>query len=138
MAARITRTLSGLLELLVMSSHESEYDDDRELTRYVWHNYSQLLTPEECRGSRALLGTQKAESASPSMQRLIRERVGHIDESEVAPMFADGADAFLDRVRDRILRECGDDVIVNRCSECSKIVQTPKAQQCFWCGHDWH
>ena len=121
-----------------MPSPKPAYDEDRELTTYIWNNYFQLLTPKESLGSKAMLATDKAESSSPSMRRLIRERYGHIDDPEVAYMFTDGTEAFRDRVRDRILRECGDEIIVNRCSECSKIVRTPKAQQCFWCGHDWH
>ena len=57
---------------------------------------------------------------------------------DVAPVFADGIDVFRDRVRDRILRDHADDVFVNRCSECSRIVMSPEARQCLWCGHDWH
>ena len=29
-------------------------------------------------------------------------------------------------------------VVVNRCPECSRIVKTPLARQCLWCGYDWH
>ena len=27
---------------------------------------------------------------------------------------------------------------VNRCPACNRVVRTPEAKQCFWCGHDWH
>ena len=121
-----------------MSPTETDYNDERVLTSYIWRNYLRLLTPDESLGYKALIGTSKAESASPTMARWLRERWGHIDDPDVAPMFADGIDVFRDRVRDRILRDHADDVFVNRCSECSRIVMSPEARQCLWCGHDWH
>jgi hypothetical protein len=27
---------------------------------------------------------------------------------------------------------------INRCPRCHRVVRTPLARQCFWCGHDWH
>ena len=117
---------------------ETDYDDDRELTAYIWRNYLRFLSPDESLGYKALIGTSKAESASPAMARWLRERWGDVGDPVVSPMFADGSDVFRDRVRDRILREHADDVFVNRCDECSKIVVTPEARQCLWCGCDWH
>ena len=121
-----------------MSSTETDYDDGRVLTAYIWRNYLRLLTSDESLCYKAWIGTSKAESASPTMARWLRERWGHIDDSDVAPMLADGPGAFRDRVRDRILRDHADDVFVNRCSECSRIVVSPEARQCLWCGFDWH
>lgn len=121
-----------------MSSTEPEYDDDRELTRYIWRNYLRFLSPEESLAYKALLGTVKAETATPKMRRRLREHWGHVDDPDVVSMFADGSDAFRDRVRDRILRDHSDAILINRCSECSKIVVTPEARQCLWCGHNWH
>lgn len=121
-----------------MSSTETNYDDDRALTAYIWRNYLRFLSPDEFLGYKALIGTAKAESASPTMARWLREHWGHVDDANVAPMFAEGADAFRDRARDRMLRDHADDVFVNRCAECCKIVTSPEARQCLWCGHDWH
>jgi rRNA maturation endonuclease Nob1 len=28
--------------------------------------------------------------------------------------------------------------VINRCPACKRIVRTPRAQHCLWCGHDWH
>jgi hypothetical protein len=27
---------------------------------------------------------------------------------------------------------------VARCPACNRVLRTPEAKQCFWCGHDWH
>ena len=117
----------------------STYDDDRELTGYIWHNYRHLLTPTEALADRALIAEFKAQhSNSESMARMLRERWGAADNPDVVAALADGSDAFRDRVRDRILSECADRLFINRCAECSRVVATPQAQQCLWCGHDWH
>ena len=121
-----------------MPHDPATYDDDRELTAYVWRNYRTLLTPLESLADKALMAEFKAEHSSPGMANKIRERWGSQDDPDVAAALADGPEVFRDRVRDRILRECPDKVILNRCSECSRLVATSLAQQCLWCGHDWH
>ena len=121
-----------------MADDGSNYDDDEVLTGYIWCNYVNLLTPDEWRVHLALVGDAKARHSSPTMGRFIKEKMGSIDDPNIAPMLADGEDAFLIRVRNRILTECSDKVFVNRCSQCERIVRTPLAQQCLWCGHDWH
>jgi hypothetical protein len=30
------------------------------------------------------------------------------------------------------------DLQPNRCPACRRIVVSPEARQCLWCGHDWH
>jgi hypothetical protein len=29
-------------------------------------------------------------------------------------------------------------LLVNRCPKCNRVVRTPRARQCLWCGNDWH
>jgi len=60
------------------------------------------------------------------------------NDPEASSLMADGEQLFLRRVRDRILREHGDSVFLNRCPKCGGLAKTPKAQQCHWCHHDWH
>lgn len=122
-----------------MPYEASTYDDDRELTDYIWHNYRNLLTSLESLADRALSAEAKALSSnSAAMARRLRERWGVEGNPEVVPELSDGPEVFRDRVRDRILRESADNVFINRCAMCSRIVATPRAQQCLWCGNDWH
>lgn len=116
----------------------ASYDDEQELTAYVWHNYRNLLTPVESLTDKTLLAELKAEHSSDKMAAMLRQRWNAIANPDVDAALAEGADEFRGRVRKRIVKECADQIVVNRCPSCSRIVATPKARQCLWCGHDWH
>ena len=121
-----------------MPHDANSYDDERQLTSYIWHNYRHLLTPLEALTDKTLLAESKAEHASETMAALLRQRWSAMDNPDVVAELADGSDAFRNRVRNRIVRECADRIVINRCPKCSRLVVTPKARQCLWCGHDWH
>ena len=117
----------------------STYDDDRELTTYIWHNYSQLFTPLEILACHVLLLQAKAKSSSSeSMTRILRARAETSETPEVMAILADGTAAFRDQVSDRVMSDCAQQLFINRCAKCARVVTTPRAQQCLWCGHDWH
>src|SRR4051794_23551648 len=102
-----------------------EYDEDRELTRYVWDHYARLMTAFESRVGSAVIGRAKAAAArSPEMAALHRRR-GEIGVPEVEAALADGPEAFRQRVRDRLLSKHGAEVFVNRCPSCGRVVRTP-------------
>lgn len=116
-----------------------EYDEDRELTRYVWDHYQRLMTEFECCVGRAIIGRAKAAaSESEQMAEALNRVWGAVNDSEVEAALAEGPEEFRRRVRDRLLSECAADVFVNRCPNCGRVVRTPQARQCFWCGFDWH
>jgi hypothetical protein len=116
-----------------------DYDEDRELTRYVWDHYQRLFTEFEWRVGRAIHGrTKAAMSTSPEMAGALNRLWGAVGDAEVETALADGFEAFRRRVRDRLLAEHGAAVFVNRCPSCGRVVRTPQARQCFWCGFDWH
>lgn len=121
-----------------MNWDADRYDDDRELTEYIWDNFGSLMTDLERRAARTLVAEAKASASPGRVANVLRERWGRHSDPEVARALEQGADAFRRRVRDRILSEMGDAVIVNRCAACDRIVATPRARQCLWCGHDWH
>lgn len=116
----------------------ASYDDEQELTAYVWHNYRNLLTPLESLTDKTLLAESKARHASGKISTLLRQRWSNVDNPDVEAALADGPNAFRKRVRERIIEECAQQITVNRCPSCSRVVATPKARQCLWCGHDWH
>lgn len=121
-----------------MSHDQEHYDDDAQLTAYIWRNYRNLLTKVESLVVKAYLAEEKAAHAKPEKAGRLRERWGANGNSDVMAAMADGQEAFRNRVRDRILKECEADVVLNRCEECSRLVMTPQARQCLWCGYDWH
>ncbi len=115
-----------------------EYDEGHELTNYVWDHYQRLMTEFQRRVGRAILGRAKATAAgSPEMAGLFHRRWGEVGVPEVETVLASGPEAFRHRVRDRLLSERRSEVFVNRCPCCARVVRTPHARQCFWCGFDW-
>jgi hypothetical protein len=116
-----------------------DYVEDLELTRYVWDNYQRFLTAFEWRVGRAIHGrTKAAASQSPEMASALNRHFGAVGDAEVEVALIDGFEAFRRRVRNRLLSEHTAAVFVNRCSKCQRVVRTPLARQCFWCGFDWH
>jgi hypothetical protein len=116
-----------------------EYDDEAELTRYVWDYYEHLMTDFEQRVGRAIFGRMKAAICkSPTQARLTNERRGMVGTPEIDAALAEGIETYRRRTCRRVLADHGSEVFVNRCPQCNGVVRTPQAQQCFWCGHDWH
>jgi hypothetical protein len=114
------------------------YDEDGELTRYVWDHYLHLMTDFERRVGFAVIGRQKVANMGAAASHPLLARWGLADDPEVNAALADGVEAFRRQVRERVLSSRPDEVFVNRCPRCQRVVRTPRAQQCFWCGCDWH
>jgi hypothetical protein len=114
------------------------YDDERELTDYLWHNYGHLFSRQEWKVWKAVSVEHKAQAASESFARVLRERWGAINDPDVVEALRDGFEAFRRRARERVLSARASEVFINRCARCGRIVARPKSQQCLWCGHDWH
>ncbi len=118
---------------------EIEYNEETELDRYVLSYYPNLMTRLESLAQKAAFAEQKAvNSSSENMARKLREKWGHKDDPEVVAALSQGVEIFRRRVRERILRDHGDEVFLNKCSKCEKLVKTPRAKLCLWCGHSWH
>lgn len=113
----------------------------RSLTAYIYRHVSHLLIDEE-----------RAAETLP-IQQLKHERnslaTGSIDDNglcEVRAKYPDlarrndavGVAAVMDAAAERVLRDNPDAEILNNCSKCGSLRRTPKAQQSFECGHDWH
>jgi hypothetical protein len=116
-----------------------EYDEETELTRYVWDYFGSFMSEFEQRVGRAMFWRLKAvASTNPNTTRLLNERWGLVGDQEIDAALADGFETFRRRVARRVMEQHGVEVSVNRCHACRRVVRTPRAQQCFWCGHDWH
>ena len=114
------------------------YDDEDELTTYVWNHYARFLTPVEAKAGWAVHADAKARFGSAQAAEFIWKRHKLADDPAVMGALADGVEAFRRRTARRVLRDHASEVFVNRCPKCNRVVRTPKAQQCLWCGHDWH
>jgi hypothetical protein len=108
-----------------------------DLTRYIFQNYSHLMTLEEHAAYRSVQSEQKAQASdNPRIQDILR-RSWRADDPKVQVLLQEGSEAFLVNVHERILQEHADQVILNHCPHCSALARTPKARQCPKCFHSW-
>jgi hypothetical protein len=117
------------------------YDEEIALIEYLWDYYSHLMADFECRVGKAIIARQKEAACShdsPRLARMLAEKWGCVNDPEVNAALADGSEQFRQRVCSRVLSEARDKVVINRCPNCHRVLRTPLARQCFWCGHNWH
>jgi hypothetical protein len=50
---------------------------------------------------------------------------------------ADPIELRRERAIDRVFSQHLGEMEINRCPACNRIVRTPLARQCLWCGHTW-
>lgn len=116
-------------------------DDDEQsvLTWYVWHNLQHLMSDEDRRiGKAAVIRLQVECVTDEAYARKLLKGPGRLGDPEIDRALVDGPKAFRDDVARRLLADSANLAFILRCPRCSRVVRTPKAAQCFWCGHDWH
>lgn len=115
----------------------SDYDDEVETTYYVWREFSHLRNSVEKRS--ALVAFFREKNKGRTSGRMYREmmRAG-ADDPDVVEALKDGYRPFVFKAVKRLLRESPEQISVNRCRRCEKVLRTPRAMQCLWCNHSWH
>jgi hypothetical protein len=118
---------------------------DADKARYAFQNYGHLMTPKEQLAFRHLGGTMKATlgRSDHAAQEEVKSGSTYFrkwlsDDPEVLHLARDGYEAFVLRAGHRILTDSQALIFLNYCPRCSALARTPKAQQCRFCGHDWH
>jgi len=115
-----------------------DYDEESVLTKYICNHYQHLMTDFERKTIDVISKRMKAEAAtSEEITRMTLEKWGSMDDVEVNEALVNGYQAYQQRVRDRVLKDHTKDVFINRCPQCNRIVRTPEAKLCLWCGHSW-
>jgi hypothetical protein len=117
--------------------NDAEYDDGKVLDDYITTSFQSLMTELESKVYVMALKRQKAECGGAAADRLPKwiADAG----AEVAALSSEGIQVVKTRIRERMLRDLDQgQIFINRCPNCSRIVRTPLARQCLWCGHDWH
>lgn len=138
---RPTTILSVIPQFSPAFAPMNPYDDDVELTHYVWRNYPKLFTAVDWeRGEGEPEDPWTAEDRAMLRDALIRQPMGP------SGMFPDGMlighlrinDRLRQRASRQLLKKFPDEIRILRCAMCNRVVQTPRARQCLWCGFDWH
>lgn len=119
---------------------ESEgYDEFGMVAHTVLRYHPHLLTEQEQRVLDGFEARWKiAVAPDPDAVRQIVETSGDPHGHGVGALLDRGYDAFCRELAERVLHEQPAGLVLNRCPRCTRIVRTPKAQQCLWCFHDWH
>jgi len=116
------------------------YDDQRAVDSYVVRYWTQYLNESEkrCYNFGVRLAKAQHQAETPWGRQLLAEWERNVDE-DVRDALTDGFASLQERLWQKVLA-CFQSarVVVNRCPRCSRVVRTPRAQQCLWCGHDWH
>jgi predicted RNase H-like HicB family nuclease len=107
------------------------------LEDYIWRYGKRLMTDLEQRTDQVGFVRAKTGPGREDQESEMLERLGVTVGPDIELALSAGWKAFRRSVCRRILSERGDEII-NRCPRCHRVVRTPEARQCFWCGHDWH
>lgn len=110
---------------------------DRQ-TRYLIQNYSHLMTLHERAAYRVIGLSEKAANTSSAGIKSRLEQALEASNSETRALLEGGPDAFFARLQDRLLRDCGTEVIFNCCPQCGALARTPTARQCPDCHYSRH
>jgi hypothetical protein len=112
---------------------QREYDDQQELENYVWRNYKHALSQREQALHSAALKELKLRVAPAYRIFFPNYRL----EADVAAVVERGLAQFERECCERLLRDYVDQIYINRCERCNRIVVSPISCFCLWCRHKW-
>lgn len=118
-------------------------NEEDQLTDYVLDYFSHLATQFEKDLMLSLNLDHKAVfSDSPMMRHKLGEKrdeiIARISNPEVLALLPLGPHEIHRRIRERILRDHSDEIYLNRCPTCHRLLRTPVAKMCIHCGNAWH
>ncbi|WP_146589050.1 hypothetical protein [Posidoniimonas polymericola] len=122
-----------------MAEDSEDYHDDTALRWYLNAYYPHLFSDEErCVIAIAVLRNKQSHRETP-IDHAKDDIESYINGSDRIRQIIEGdIESYLDDAARRIISQKREDVFINRCPACQRIVRTPVAKQCLWCGHDWH
>jgi hypothetical protein len=98
-----------------------------------------LLTDSERLGPSAEWLRKNVTDASPEeIEAVINEQYAGYEQRPIVTQLLSAIDRFTEQSISRILRDHASEIVLTRCPDCAKIVSSPNAKQCLWCGNDWH
>jgi len=112
---------------------------------YIIRYHSGFMTRQEHLALSHLVATMKATHGRSDAAAQLQARSGFrhardwfSDDPEVLTLANDGYKPFVTRIAERIFEQHRYRIMFNHCCRCGSLARTPKAQQCRFCGHDWH
>ena len=116
------------------------YDDARALRAYTHKHFPHLMTPLERRVTEytAPIVSDAADTKIRKVYQFLESRDGHVDDAAVYTAFQTPYEQRIELAVNRVIAQHRAEIIENRCPACHRLVRTPVARQCLWCGFDWH
>ena len=113
--------------------------EDEQLTKYVLDHYRHLCTDTERNILTALnLQLKATKTSNPVIETKLREARVLTDDPIVREAVASGPRIARTAVRNRLLQDHGNEIVLNTCRNCGRLCRTPVAKMCVACGHSWH
>jgi hypothetical protein len=113
------------------------YDEVKELEKYTSSHLHFFMTDFERRACNLALMRDKAKHSDGAARMLTRWLARETPDVIAASDW--GYTALWEKLRERVAQAVDNkELKINRCPSCNRIVRTPLARQCLWCGHDWH
>ena len=105
------------------------------IIKYQWG----LLTPHEAAVAMAFVARAKSQAYGNDRGEVhFRTMRGNLGDPAIEQALDEGYEKFQETITLRILQEAREQLKLNRCSACGRIVGTPDAKWCKWCKFDWH
>jgi hypothetical protein len=116
------------------------YDEEQELTRYLWDNYHELFTPQEQQLSRVIVARELSEQRTSSNRRVnpLDYPGTFFQDALLNQALSPGAAQIRQQAALRVLLSQRERITITRCPRCQRIVKRLHSLQCYWCGLDWH
>jgi hypothetical protein len=117
-----------------------DYDDHVALRAYVAKHCRHFMTPLERRTTEYTVPITSETPPTEKARRIyamLENRDGHVEDRETLNAFAVPSAERERNAIDRLIRDCYALLPINRCPACERLVRTPLARQCLWCGHRW-
>jgi hypothetical protein len=141
--ARPTPSLA--LETSTVRWDPNEYDEQAQIayTIILWHSHLMTVNEREMQTlfvirAKAEVYKETAEERTEYERRVRSSMALSVDQDAADLVIGLGYQRFSRLLAERVMSEHGDQVVLNRCSKCERVVNTPMAKWCCWCKHDWH
>ena len=103
-----------------------------DVSKYVFHNYSHLLSAREGLAWKNCMISAKDEAyEKPAHTRSLSH------DPKVLELLSRGPEYFFITTRNRVLKEHKDEIFLNHCPNCGALARTPKAKICPRCAFNW-
>ncbi|MDJ1483005.1 hypothetical protein QNI16_21060 [Cytophagaceae bacterium YF14B1] len=118
---------------------DDNFEVTEEIVAYLLANYTNLMTLSENAAWRNFSLDPRLKAYQPTGS-LYTDRIEalRINVPQVTALMKDGYDTFIQNWIKRIVTEELDKIHFNCCIQCGRLARTPLAQQCRFCGYDWH